>query len=426
MTDLSAWLAFLESRHPLAIDLGLERVGEVYRRLGSPRPAPLVISVGGTNGKGSTVAFLQACLSAAGLRVGTYTSPHLLRYNERVNIAGVDATDEELVAAFETVEAALGSVSLSYFEFGSLAAFVLLTRSELDVAVLEVGLGGRLDAVNLIDADAAILTSVDLDHQEYLGNTREQIGWDKAHIFRAGCPAIIGEPDLPASVVEVAAQIGAPLLRVGEDILYSRRGGRRWRCRLPDGETLSLPDPKLGAPCQHRNAAAAISALWALRERWPWSPGAIAAGIGNARVRGRLERLPRPVETWVDVAHNPEAARTLGEWLSLQTPARTVAVFAALGDKDLAGIVAPLARCFAAWVTLDLRPFSARGRDPDLLVAELRTLLPAKTSIAIAAEIEGALQQAELLAGMDGRIVVFGSFFTVAAALRLAGAPAVT
>lgn len=426
MTDLPTWLARLETRHPLAIDLGLERVGEIYRRLGSPRPAPLVISVGGTNGKGSTVAFLQACLSAAGLRVGSYTSPHLLRYNERVNIAGVEASDDELVAAFEAVEAALGSVSLSYFEFGSLAAFVLLGRSQLDVAVLEVGLGGRLDAVNLIDADAAILTSIDLDHQEYLGHTRELIGWDKAHIFRAGRPAIIAEPDIPATVVEVAAKIGAHLLRVGEDIQYSRRGGRRWRCKLPDGEILSLPDPHLVAPCQHRNAAAAIGALWALRERWPWNPTAIANGIGYARVRGRLERLPRATETWVDVAHNPEAARILGEWLATTAPVPSVAVFAALADKDLTGIVTPLARSFAAWVAIDLRPFSPRGRDPGELAADLRLLLPQSTPIAMADDVESALQQADALAGVHGRIVVFGSFFTVAAALRLTVATAGT
>ena len=415
---LATWLARLETRHPLGIDLGLERVGAVFARLGSPRPAPLCISVGGTNGKGSTVAFLSAVLSAAGLRVGTYTSPPLLSYNERVNIDGVDATDEQLVAAFETVEAALGEESLSYFEFGTLAAFVLLARSQVDVAVLEVGLGGRLDVVNLIDADAAILTSVDLDHQEYLGNTREKIGFDKAHLFRPGRPAIVADPDAPHTVFDVAAAIGADVLRVGVDLRYARRSGHRWRCMLPDGSYLNLPDPQLVAPCQHRNATAAIAALWALRERWPWSVEAIARGIGAARIRGRLERLAVAVETWVDVAHNPEAARTLAEWLSEQTPARTVAVFAALADKDLAGIVAPLRNSFAAWVLVDLRAVSPRARAPLGFADDLAALLPPKVAIHSADSMKAALEMAAAAAGGAGRVVVFGSFFTVAAALQ--------
>ena len=420
MSELATWLKRLETRHPIAIDLGLERVGEVYRRLGMPRPAPLCISVGGTNGKGSTVAFVSACLAAAGLRVGTYTSPHLLAYNERVNIAGVDATDEQLIAAFESVEAALGEVSLSYFEFGSLAAFVLLERCALDVAVLEVGLGGRLDAVNLIDADAAILTSVDLDHQEYLGTTRTQIGFEKAHIFRAGRPAIVADPDPPESVLDVASAIGAQVLRVGIDIQFARRGGRRWRCVLPDGTRLTLPDPALAAPCQHRNATAAIAALWALRERWPWSAEAIAAGVANARVRGRLERLPRERETWADVAHNPEAARTLAEWLSQLTPATSVAVFAALKDKDLRGIVEPLRSTFAAWIVLDLCLQSPRARAPEELAGDLSGLLSPTIPISTASDIRQALQLADSAAGSTGRIVVFGSFFTAAAALTAA------
>ncbi len=402
--------------------MGLERVGAVYARLGNPRPAPLCISVGGTNGKGSTVAFLAACLREGGLRVGTYTSPHLLAYNERVNIGGADASDAELVAAFETVEAALGDVSLSYFEFGTLAAFVLLARSELDVAVLEVGLGGRLDAVNLVDADAAILTSVDLDHQEYLGDTRELIGFDKAHLFRPGRPAIVADPDAPQTVFDVAAAIGAHVLRVGLDLRYARRSGHRWRCMLPDDSYLNLPDPQLAAPCQHRNATAAIAALWALRERWPWSVEAIARGIGGARIRGRLERLPGDIETWVDVAHNPEAARTLAEWLSEQTPSRTVAVFAALADKDLAGIVAPLRDSFAAWVLVDLRSSSPRARAPEAFAEDMAALLPPKVGISGAASMEAALQSGRSAAGRDGRVVVFGSFFTVAAALRAVAA----
>ncbi len=416
--DLDSWLRRLESRHPLAIDLGLDRASRVFQRMGSPRPAPLCITVGGTNGKGSTVAFLRAILSAAGLRVGAYTSPHLLRYNERIRIADADATDQQLVAAFERVEAALDQDSLSYFEFGTLAAFELMAKSQLDVAILEVGLGGRLDVVNLIDADAAILTSVDLDHQEYLGDTRELIGYDKAHIFRPGRPAILAEPDPPDSVIEYAQSIGTALLRVGVDIRYARRSGRRWRCSLPDGGLLSLPDPILVAPCQHRNATAAIGALWALRDRWPWTADAIEAGVIGARIRGRLERIDRTPETWVDVAHNPEAARNLADWMSARSGTRKVAIFAALADKDLAGIVQPLRTCFDTWIALDLTPYSARAFTLADLASQLRALLPGQVPIQDAANIAQALGLADAVAGQNGCVLIFGSFFTAAAALR--------
>ncbi len=206
--SLTTWLRYLEVLHPQAIDLGLERVRAVWERLGSPRPAPVCITVGGTNGKGSTVAFLSAMLGAAGHRVGSYTSPHLLRYNERVRVGAEEASDAQLVTAFAEIDAARAEISLSYFEFGTLAAFLVLARAGLDVAVLEIGLGGRLDAVNQIDADAAILTSVDLDHQEFLGNTREQIGWDKAHIYRSGRPAILAAVDPPETVFRVAQGMG--------------------------------------------------------------------------------------------------------------------------------------------------------------------------------------------------------------------------
>lgn len=412
---LATWLHYLEGLHPRAIDLGLERVRVVWQRLGSPRPAPVCVVVGGTNGKGSTVAFLSAMLTAAGRRVGTYTSPHLLRYNERVTIAGAEADDGRLVDAFVRIDEARGEISLSYFEFGTLAAFLILADAKLDVAVLEIGLGGRLDAVNLIDADAAILTSVDLDHQDYLGDTRERIGWDKAHIFRGGRPAIVAAVDPPESVFAVAAAIGAQVYALPA---LANADAQGWTCPLPDDGALQLPLPRLVAPSQRRNATAAIWAWWLLRTRLPFNPVACALGVSGASVRGRLERLPRTVETWVDVAHNPEAARELAGWLRRQPKARTVAVFAALGDKDLAGIVAPLVDAFDAWVVVDLAPATPRAAQAHDQAAALRARVSPVVVITVAAEMVAALAQADASAGRDGRIIVFGSFFTVTAALR--------
>lgn len=413
--SLADWLQYLEGLHPRAIDLGLDRVRKVWHRLGSPRPAPVCIVVGGTNGKGSTVAFLSTMLAAAGHRVGTYTSPHLLHYNERVRVDGRNASDAELVAAFVAIDAARGHVSLSYFEFGTLAAFLVLAQAGLDVAVLEIGLGGRLDAVNLIDGDAAILTSVDLDHQDYLGNTRDRIGWDKAHIFRRDRPAIIAALDPPASVLEVARDIGARV-HVLPDIAAPATVG--WSCALPDGSVLALPLPLLQAPSQRRNAAAAIWAWWLLGERLPFVASAACSGVATASVRGRLERLPRRIETLVDVAHNPEAARELAAWMQRYPRTRNVAVFAALADKDLAGIVGSLTDAFDAWIVVDLRAATPRAARPDQQATAVRGLLPATVAVTIGGDVDSAMSIADTIAGHDGRVIVFGSFLTVAAALR--------
>jgi dihydrofolate synthase/folylpolyglutamate synthase len=414
---LAEWLRYLESLHPRAIDLGLDRVRAVWQRLGSPRPAPVCIIVGGTNGKGSTVAFLTAMLAAAGYRVGCYTSPHLLRYNERVRVGDVDASDAQLVAAFADIDAARGDISLSYFEFGTLAAFLVLAQAGLDVAVLEIGLGGRLDAVNLIDGDAAILTSVDLDHQDYLGPDRERIGWDKAHIFRCQRPAIVAAVDPPESVLAVARAIAADIHRVPE---LAEPAGREWRCPLPDGSALTLPLPRLKAGCQRRNAVAAIWGWWLLGPRLPFAPQAAATGVAAASVRGRLELLPRAVETLVDVAHNPEAARELADWMQRNPRPRNIAVFAALADKDLAAIVAPLATAFDAWIVVDLAVATPRAARPDEQAAALRRLLPPAIAVSTSPDMRAALAGADEGAGGDGRVLVFGSFFTVAAALDIA------
>ena len=412
--SLAVWLKYLEALHPRGIDLGLDRVGAVHAALGSPRPAPVCITVGGTNGKGSTVALLSGMLQQAGYRVGRYTSPHLLRYNERLQIGDEESADGAWVQAFARIEQARGEISLSYFEFGTLAAFLLLAEAALDVAVLEVGLGGRLDAVNLIDADAAILTSVGLDHQEYLGNTREQIGWDKAHIFRRHRPAVIAALDVPASVIEVASRIGAEI-QVLPDIQPGN--GSHWRCPLPDGNAIELPAPLLLAPHQTRNACAAVWAWWLLGQRLPFSAQAAARGIAQTRLAGRLQRLPGAVETWVDVAHNGEAAASLAAWLKAQPQKPTVAIFAALADKDLAAIVNPLATAFVGWVLLDLRSDSPRAADPVDQSRALRDLLPVEVAVENAETLAQARAMAQATVSVRGRVLIFGSFITVAAAL---------
>lgn len=267
---LDEWLAYQETTNVHEIELGLDRVRMVWQAMGSPRPAPLVITVGGTNGKGSTVALLEGMLRAAGYRTGCYTSPHLVHYNERVRIDGVNAADEDLVASFERIEAARGTIAQTYFEFGTLAAIDLMARAGVDVAILEVGLGGRLDAVNIIDADAVVITTIDLDHQAWLGNDRDSIGREKAGIARAGRPAVVGELAPPEGLLAALRDTGAQIELAGSSYGWEAPAagevGVTWRWLHSDGMSLDLPRPALAAPVQFANASAAIAALHALRE----------------------------------------------------------------------------------------------------------------------------------------------------------------
>ena len=410
--SLQDWLRDIEGRHPREIDLGLARVREVAGRLGLGRPARRVATVAGSNGKGSTVAFIEAIAAASGLRVGAYTSPHLLAYNERVRIDGADAGDAALVEAFEAVEAARGDTSLTYFEYGTLAAFWLFERAGLDLAVLEVGLGGRLDAVNLVDPDVAVITTVDLDHQDWLGHDRETIGTEKAGIARAWKPLVLGEDDPPSSVLGHAYAIGASAIRAGSDYRFAREGDRWW-WREP-GFELDLPLPGLAAPAQLRNAAAAIAALRALDV--DIDDGAWARGVADARLPGRLQRFERGgVEVLVDVGHNPQAARALADWLCAAPPVRTAAVYGALADKDAPGVVAALAGCVDAWHLAGTGDAGSRGRDAASLAGALAG------SVAAGApqhpDTHAALQAALGDAGAGGRVLAFGSFHVAAAAL---------
>ena len=425
MRTLAEWLDYQQRTHPRAIELGLERVREVWQRMGAPRAAPVVISVGGTNGKGSTVALLEAMLGAAGKRVGCYTSPHLLRYNERVRVCGADAEDAALIDAFERIEAARGMaagapVALTYFEFGTLAALWIFAHSALDVAILEVGLGGRLDAVNIVDADASIVTTVDLDHQDWLGNDRDAIGREKAGIFRHDRAAIIGMREPPHGLLDAAAGIGAHVLRAGRDYrVEPLDGGWRWRC----GEAAldQLPLPALAAPCQIDNAAAALAALYTLRQSLGWQPRALARGVASARVAARLQCLIRrgEPELLIDVGHNAQAAGVLAHWLEQHPPrTRNRAVFGALADKDVAGITAPIAPHVAHWHLAALDADTPRG----LRAAELRARMEAGAGAAVSEHdsVNDALDAARAAAGGGERIFAFGSFFVAAAALQWA------
>lgn len=404
---LSDWLLRIQQQHPQAIAMGLDRVRAVAQAMGLGRPAPVVITVGGTNGKGSTVAFLEAIARAAGLRVGTCTSPHLWRFNERIRVDGVDATDETIVAAFERIDAARGDTPITYFEYATLAALDIFQRVGLDLAILEVGLGGRLDATNLIDADVAVITTVDLDHMDYLGPDRESIGTEKAGILRAGKPCVLGERDPPSSVLRRAYALGAIAIRGHSDYLIDRFEGH-WVWREP-GFELQLPYPSLAAPVQVDNAAAALAALRASGLAIP--DEAYARGVAEARVPGRLQRVAESPEVVLDVAHNPQGARQLAAWL-VAHPKRTVAVFAALADKDIEGLVAPLLPHIAAWHLGPITDAGPRGLGIDALEARVRAA--GATAVIAHAGLGAALAAARAAAGSDGRVLVFGSFHTVA------------
>ncbi|NIK43137.1 bifunctional tetrahydrofolate synthase/dihydrofolate synthase [Xanthomonas arboricola] len=415
--SLSDWLAYIEQQHPQNIAMGLERVREVAARLQIEAPARHVIVVGGTNGKGSTVAFIEAIAQAAGWKVGSYTSPHLLRYNERVRIDGNEAGDAQLVDAFAAVEAARGQTALTYFEYGTLAALWLLQRSGLDLAVLEIGLGGRLDAVNIIDSDVAVITTVDIDHTDWLGEDREAIGTEKAGIIRAWKPVVLGEIDPPSSVLRRAYQLGANAIRAGSDYFFEPIEAQhsdppQWRWR-DVAVTLELPMPALQAPVQLANAAAAIAALQALPVELP--DAAWAQGIANARVAGRLQRSDIDgVQVLLDVGHNPQAARALADALGAQAhTGSTHAIYAALADKDVLGVVEAVAAQVDHWALAGLD--GARGQSAQALQARLQGSAAAQA--ACHGDVAGALRAVLAQASPGDRVLVFGSFHTVADAL---------
>lgn len=408
--DLAGWLAWMESRNATKITLGLERVAAVWGRLGLTLNLP-VITVAGTNGKGSTCAFLEAMLLAGGYRVGLYTSPHLLRYNERIHIDGNEVSDADLCAAFAAVESVRGETPLSYFEHGTLAALWLFARAGLDAIVLEVGLGGRLDAVNILDADCAVITPVDLDHQAWLGQDREQIGREKAGITRPGRPLVCSDPQPPASV---RATLAAPALLLGEHFRVEPEDDGRWACRIGDTVFPALPRPSLLGAHQYHNAAAALTTLWQLRARLPLPVAALRAGIVQAQVAGRFQVVGQAPLRILDVAHNPHAARTLAAQLAdLPPTGKRIAVCALLGDKDLAGVVAALRSSFDVW---HIAPLKAERAGPVSVLAD--ALRAAEGTTVVHNSVTEAWRCARREAGPADTIAAFGSFHTIAEVLQ--------
>ncbi|NBD21795.1 bifunctional tetrahydrofolate synthase/dihydrofolate synthase [Aquabacterium fontiphilum] len=430
---LDQWLAHCERLHPVAIDMGLERVGAVWQRadvtLGTPlghepaEGAPVVFTVAGTNGKGSTCAMLEGILLAGGFRVGVYGSPHLVHFEERCRIMGQPVKADDLVPHFAAIEAARGETALTYFEFTTLAILRLLASSGLDAVILEVGLGGRLDAVNVVDTDCAIITSIDLDHMEYLGPDRESIGREKAGIMRAGRPAVVSDPAIPASVVAHAEAIGADLWVFGRDFNYA--GDRQqWSWGGRAKRFNSMAYPSLRGANQLLNAAGVLAALEALRHRLPVSAQAVRTGLATVELPGRFQIVPGQPTLILDVAHNPHAAATLAANLDqMGFFPRTHAVWGAMADKDLPGMLHKLLPLVDAWYCTDLP--TARAASAAQLGEAIRAARLASASATLPAEQLtthpdplSALHAALAAADPADRIVVFGSFYTVGGVLH--------
>jgi dihydrofolate synthase / folylpolyglutamate synthase len=432
LRSLEEWLTHQERVHPQSIELGLERLERVLRRLGWRQPSVPVITIAGTNGKGSVAAHATAILRAAGHRVGTFTSPHLRDYRERIRIDGEKVEVGALLAAFERIEEACrpgaarpgdntpgtagsdGVITLTFFEYNALAAFLVFESARLDAWVLEVGMGGRLDAVNVVDPTVAVVVSIGLDHQEFLGATAEAIAREKAGIFRAGVPAVLGSRRMPGVLEERARAVGAPLKRLGREFDFSRREGP-WRYRGPRWDLDDLPVPALAGDIQYANAATAIAAIEELPPRLEIPAEAIAGGLGAVRLEGRFQSVLFAGTEWIlDVAHNPDAARVLAANLAAHPAAgRTLAVCGILADKDAAGVAAELGPAVDEWWVATTH--GARGASGAALAARMAPHL--ETPVHLAADIETGCAAALAAARAGDRIVVFGSFHTVAPAL---------
>ncbi|MBD9363314.1 bifunctional tetrahydrofolate synthase/dihydrofolate synthase [Methylomonas fluvii] len=408
--SLQAWLEWQEKLHPRPIDLGLGRVAGVYRQLNPEQKKPLTITVAGTNGKGSCVAFLEAIYRAAGYRVGAYTSPHILRYNERIRIDGIPVEDALICDAFTRIDAARGETSLSYFEFGTLAALSIFAEADLDIQLLEVGLGGRLDAVNIVDPDAAIVTTIALDHVDWLGHTEEAIGREKAGIFRSDVAAIIGDAQAPRSVVEVAEQVGAIALQMDSEFSYQKQRDS-WEWHSADKQINGLPAPAFKGEHQYRNASAAIMAINTLQPILAVSDNAIRQGLETAQLSGRFQLIAGAPRILLDVGHNPQAVQTLINYLCEYFPEiRIHAVFAMMRDKDIAGVLNMMRDRVTTWYLAPLA--NPRAATPDMLetIFQQQGLDNVRSGFT---DFTEAFQAARQNAGQDDLLLIFGSFFLV-------------
>ena len=410
--------------HPKTIDMGLARVTSVARTLGVDKPASRVITVGGTNGKGSTVAHLDAILRSAGASTGMFTSPHFIRYNERIRVGGVEVDDAELISAFERIEAARGSTTLTFFEYNALAALLIFADRRVDVTILEVGLGGRLDAVNLVDADVAIVCSIGFDHRDYLGDSLEQIGAEKAGIFRSGRPAVLSTPDMPASVYATIQRLGARAVVAERDFSWqveSSEGhiaeqGASWNYRGLRVALSNLPASALAGTIQYRNASASLAAIESLDAGYELNEQTVSEALRNVRLAGRFQVVPGPVEWILDIAHNEPAARVFAEHVrerALPGGGHTFAVVGILADKDAREIAAALEPLVDHWILCSLP--GARGSSASDLAQRLR--LP-PDDVTLATSVEEGCEVARTAAAPGDRVIVFGSVYTVGPALQ--------
>ncbi|MFW2374495.1 MAG: bifunctional tetrahydrofolate synthase/dihydrofolate synthase [Gammaproteobacteria bacterium] len=410
--SLQQWLGWQESLNPKTIDLGLDRVRQVLSALDLSEDFNCpVITVAGTNGKGSSVAMLESILRAANYRVGCYTSPHLFHYNERIRINGQPVTDHKLCQAFETVDQARGDVALTYFEFGTLAALIIFAQTGLDVMVLEVGLGGRLDAVNVINPDVALISSVGMDHMEWLGADIDSIAREKAGIFRANRAAIYGGLKAMPAIQQMANETGASLIAAGKDYLFQNVSDKTWQFHGPDIHYPDLPKPSLQGQVQVQNAAAVVMVLNQLHLPRAQTVAAITEGLNHIELAGRCQTIQKRPQVIVDVAHNPEAAEALTEALSgLEHHGRTLAVVAMLGDKAAAEVVAKMFSVVDQWFTAGLTV--CRGLDADSMAKAVNSQLPDGT-LSAGKTVAESCERALSMMDEDDRLIVFGSFYTV-------------
>lgn len=414
---LSEWLDWQEKLHLSSIDLGLDRVRQVAASMAITKLSMPVITIAGTNGKGSTVAILNSIYRAGDYTTGCYTSPHLLNYNERICIDGSQASNADLCEAFEAIDTARGEISLTYFEFGTLAAAYLFQKHKVDVAIFEVGLGGRLDAVNLWDADIALITNIGIDHIDWLGDDREQIGVEKSGIMRQGRTVICGDTNPTATMRSEANRIGANLLQQGLDFSWSESCVKQsWTYQLASDQPITYPTPALRGQFQLNNAAAAITLVKHFQAQLPLFDQQISKGLKKAAVLGRLQKLADSPELLVDVAHNPQSATALGNYLS-DNPikGRTVALFSALIDKDLEGIIKPVSRYFEEWHIVQLDgPRAYQNKQLDIALSELGIQKPIKSHT----NFKTALKSLRNDLKPPDRIVAFGSFLVVSGVMQ--------
>ncbi|MGZ8951293.1 MAG: bifunctional tetrahydrofolate synthase/dihydrofolate synthase [Methylobacter sp.] len=413
--SLKDWLDWQESLHPLAIDMGLERTAQVYHALNPDCIKPPTITVAGTNGKGSCIAYLEAIYRAQGYRVGAYSSPHILKYNERIKIDGKPVSDEQICEAFAIIESVRGNTSLSYFEFGTLAALDIFWRSGLDVQLLEVGLGGRLDAVNIVDPNVSLISSIGIDHVDWLGETREAIGQEKAGIFRAKTPAIVGDCNPPESLLQSAVDKDAQLYCIGKDFGY-KKNTTDWDWFAGDLHIDQLPEPGLKGEHQYRNASAVILAVEVLAKSLPVSDMSIRTGLKNTLLPGRFQLINDKIPVLLDVGHNPEAVKTLVDYLNMTFPGKKIhAVFSMMKDKDIAGVLEIMNPVVYDWFFAPLT--NPRAATEPLMREIFSHSSVTRVSFGFTGFAE-AFNAAKNQAQEDDLLLVFGSFFLVSDCLN--------